>query len=134
MELQLLRTYFAGGTNGELCCDGRRLCYTIELPWKDNTARVSCIPSARYRLAKRYNPKFGRHLQVLDVPDRQCILIHPANNALSELEGCIAPVTILTGEGKGGQSRIAFLRLTNLVYAAFARNETIFIDIKNKLP
>ena len=58
--------------------------------------------------------------------------MHPANDALLELEGCIAPVTALTGEGKGQQSRMAFTRLTNMVYAAFARNETTFITIKNK--
>src|SRR5882757_6858222 len=113
MELELTRNCFAGGTNGQLLYDGKRICYTIELPWKDNVPRVSCIPPGRYALAKRYSPKFGRHLQLVNVPGRQWILIHPANDALLELEGCIAPVTELTGEGKGSQSRMAFLRLTN---------------------
>lgn len=88
--------------------------------------------SGKVQLAKRFSEKFGRHLQLLDVPGRQWILIHPANDALPELESCIAPVTKLTGIGKGSQSRMAFLRVTNLVYTAFARNETIFITIKNK--
>ena len=134
MELELIRNCFAGGTNGHLLYNGKRICYTIELPWKNNLPRVSCIPPGRYRLAKRFSEKFGRHLQVLDVPGRQWILIHPANDALLELEGCIAPVSALTGQGKGSQSRMAFLLFTNLVYTAFARNETTFITIKNKAP
>jgi hypothetical protein len=39
-------------------------------------------------------------LQILNVPGRKYILIHPANEVLRELKGCIAPVR-LTGAGKG---------------------------------
>jgi Family of unknown function (DUF5675) len=35
------------------------------------------------------DPKFGRHLQVMNVSGREYILIHPANEALRELKGCI---------------------------------------------
>lgn len=41
------------------------------------------------------------HYLAADVPDCQYILIHPANNALLELKGCIAPVSIITGIGQG---------------------------------
>jgi hypothetical protein len=34
-------------------------------------------------------------LEVIDVKNRKLILFHPANNALKELNGCIAPVTKL---------------------------------------
>ena len=95
MELELIRTYFPNGTNGELYHAGSRLCFTIELPWKDNHAGVSCIPEGRYALVKRYSQKFHWHLQLNAVPGRDAILIHPANNALLELRGCIAPVSIL---------------------------------------
>jgi hypothetical protein len=40
-------------------------------------------------------------LQILNVPGREYILIHPADEALRELKGCIAPVRLLTGAGKG---------------------------------
>jgi hypothetical protein len=73
--------------------------YTIELPWKNNQAGVSCIPEGKYDLVKRWSPKFGSHLQILNVPGRELILIHPANDALLELRGCIAPVCLLTGAG-----------------------------------
>jgi hypothetical protein len=60
-----------------------------------------CIPERRYSVVKRYSPKLKDHYLAADVPDCQYILIHPANNALLELKGCIAPVSIITGIGQG---------------------------------
>ncbi len=91
MELELIRKYFDEGTNGEILYQERLLSYAIELPWKNNQARVSCIPEGRYELIKRWSPKFGRHLQVMNVSGREYILIHPANEALRELKGSVAP-------------------------------------------
>jgi hypothetical protein len=54
MELELVRTYFPGGTHGELYYKGRRICYTIELPWLLNKRSVSCIPEGRYAVGTRY--------------------------------------------------------------------------------
>ena len=85
MELELIRTYFEFGTNGKILFQDRLMMYSIELPWKDNQTGVSCIPEGRYELIKRCNDKFNRHLQVLNVPLRSDILIHPANGALKEL-------------------------------------------------
>ena len=105
--------------------------YSIELPWKDNHARVSCIPEGRYELVKRWSPKFNRHLQVMNVPQREYILIHPANDAMHELKGCIAPVSLITGAGKGLRSRMALETLTSLVYGALDQHEQVFINIKS---
>jgi len=132
MELELLRTYFPKGTNGDLLRDGLALCHTIELPWKNNVRRVSCIPEGRYELVKRYSKKFGWHLHVIDVEGRDLILIHPANDALRELNGCIAPVTTLTGQGKGSSSKVVFNKLKSLVYPALEKSEKVFITIKAK--
>jgi hypothetical protein len=63
-------------------------------------------------LEKRQSLKFKDHLLITEVPDRELILIHPANDAGQQLLGCIAPVTTHTGEGKGNQSVLA----TNLLY------------------
>ena len=95
MELALIRTYFPDGTNGEVIYNGNRICFAIELPWLNDTPQVSCIPEGRYELVKWYSPKFGNHLRVLSVPGRDLIMIHPANDALKELRGCIAPVSFL---------------------------------------
>ena len=131
MELELVRIYFSEGTNGKILYQDRLITYTIELPWKNNQARVSCIPEGRYELVKRWSLKFGRHLQVMNVSGREYILIHPANDALQELKGCIAPVSFLTGVGKGLRSRLALESLTGLVYGALDRHESVFITIKS---
>lgn len=132
MELELIRNYYTKGTNGLLCINNNFQCYTIELPWKDNLPRISCIPEGRYALKKRYSPKFKQHLLVCGVEGRDVILIHPANNALKELKGCIAPVTILTGEGKGSQSRIALEKIRIPVLKSLEKVEPVFLTIKSK--
>ena len=131
MELQLTRTYFPEGTNGKLECNGKLICNTIELPWKNNEMKVSCIPEGKYFIRKRYSRKFHWHLEVIDVKNRNLILVHPANNALKELNGCIAPVTKISGPGLGLQSRLAFFKLKNLIYRALDSTETVLLIIKS---
>ncbi len=132
MELQLLRSYYPEGTNGELWCGKRIICHTIELPWLDNHRQVSCIPEGRYKLRKRFAEKFQWHLWVEDVPGRQWILLHPANNAQKELRGCIAPVFLLEGAGMGGQSREAVKKLNSLVFASLDKGEDVYLTISKK--
>ena len=131
MELELLRTYYPKGSNGNLSANAVGLCHTIELPWKENEPHVSCIPEGRYELVKRYSPKFKWHLLVKDVSDRALILIHPANDALKELKGCIAPVSFLTSEGKGKDSRVVFTKLIGLIFSIFENDEKVFLTIKS---
>jgi hypothetical protein len=131
MVLELSRTYFPDGTNGKLECDGKLICLTIELPWKNNEKKVSCIPEGKYFIKKRYSKKFQWHLEVLDVENRSLILFHPANNALQELNGCIAPVTKFSGPGLGLMSRKAFSKLKNLVNPILDKNESVELIIKS---
>jgi hypothetical protein len=67
---------------------------------------------------KRYSPHFKWHLQLKEVPGRQWILIHPGNDAVTELKGCIAPVSMLTGIGKGDFSKLAFKKITSRLLRA----------------
>jgi hypothetical protein len=131
MVLVLSRTYFPDGTNGKLECEGKFICCTIELPWINNEKRVSCIPEGKYLLRKRYSRKFQWHIEVVDVKNRSFILFHPANNAQKELNGCIAPVTKLSGPGLGLMSRKAFSKLKNLVYKVLKNNEGVLLIIKS---
>jgi hypothetical protein len=131
MILFLTRTYFPDGTNGTLVYEGKILCHTIELPWKQNETKVSCIPEGEYFIEKRYSKKFQWHLEVMDVKNRSFILFHPANNALQELKGCIAPVTKLSGPGLGLMSRKAFTRLKNLVYARLDKKESVALIVQS---
>ena len=131
MVLVLTRTYFPKGTNGKLVCQGRLICYTIELPYKDNLPQVSCIPEGEYFIVKRYSKRFGWHFEILQVPHRSLILFHPANDALLELRGCIAPVSQLLGAGSGIQSKKAFNKLKLLVYPELEAKESILLLVQS---
>ena len=131
MVLRLLRTYFPDGTNGKIECEGKLICKTIELPWKMNETKVSCIPEGKYFIKKRYSKKFQWHLEIINVKNRSLILFHPANNALIELNGCIAPVTKLSGPGLGLMSRKAFKKLKTLVYKALDNKESVELIIRS---
>ena len=131
MVLELTRTYFPYGTNGKLECEGKLICNTIELPLKNNETRVSCILEGKYFIKKRYSQKFQWHLEIENVQNRSLILFHSANNALQELNGCIAPVTKLSGPGLGLMSRKAFITLKRLVYKVLDTNESVELIVKS---
>ena len=131
MVLLITRTYFPDGTNGKLECEGKVICNTIELPWKNNETKVSCIPVGKYFIIKRFSKKFKWHLELIEVKNRSLILFHPANNALKELNGCIAPVTKISGAGLGLLSRKAFIKLRTIVYKALDEKQRVLIIIKS---
>lgn len=131
MILVLNRTYSPEGTNGTLEVNGKFICHTIELPFKSNQKRVSCIPEGEYFIKKRYSIKYKWHLEVMDVPNRTLILFHPANNALKELNGCIAPVSKLSGSGRGILSRKAFELLKSIVYPELDDGESVLLIVQS---
>jgi len=133
MDVLLKRTYHENGTNGRLIVDGRLVCYTIELPWLENRQKVSCIPVGTYQLRKRHTQGRGTHLALDDVEGRAGILLHPANNALKELRGCIAPVTTLDGPGIGSLSRKATEKLQDLLFEVLDRDEEVLLTIKKEI-
>lgn len=131
MVLLITRTYFPEGTNGNLEFEGKLICKTIELPWKENQKMISCIPEGKYLLQKRYSKKFKWHIEIVNVSNRSSILFHPANNAIKELNGCIAPVIKISGAGLGLLSRKAFAKLKTIVYKALDEKQRVLIIIKS---
>lgn len=82
--------------------EGIRL-HTLELPWKNNQQKRSCIPHGTYTCVWSHSPKFGEVYEVTGVPGRSHVLIHAGNFAgdlqqglKSDVEGCI-----LLGLGRG---------------------------------
>jgi len=128
----LQRAYFKEGTNGTLFSSDNFLCHTIELPWLNNKRNVSCIPEGAYEVVPRFSKRFQHHLILKNVKGRSYILFHPANNALKDLQGCIAPVTYLNGIGRGAYSKDALQKLLSLVYQAKDRKEKIILKIKSQ--
>ncbi|MFD2538834.1 DUF5675 family protein [Sphingobacterium chuzhouense] len=126
----LRRTYGEQGTNGTIYFDGEQVCHTIELPDRNNIQRLSCIPEGCYKLEKRKYTKHGEQIGIPAVLGREAILIHAANNAMKQLMGCIAPVTELTGEGTGIESRKALDKLKALVYTLWEQGDEVFLLIR----
>lgn len=94
----LAREYHEKGTHGKVIFPSGEMFDTLELPWRDNQRKVSCIPEGTYSVDLRDSKvvqrttgrKFMKGYEVQDVPDRTFIMFHPANY-IKDLEGCIAP-------------------------------------------
>ncbi|WP_308219321.1 DUF5675 family protein [Flavobacterium sp. NRK F10] len=100
MVIWLTRTYFPEGTNGKLECEGKLICNTIELPWKMNETRVSCIPEGKYFIRKRYSSKYKWHFSIIrstvckcsrriyDISAGRCIIPHNRRFVDLHVSGC----------------------------------------------
>lgn len=82
-------------TRGYMAMDGKRICDTLEEPWRDNQPSVSCIPIGTYHVVRWNSKKYPNTWHVTNVPNRSAILIHQGNTVL-HTEGCI-----LIGTGRG---------------------------------
>ncbi len=92
--MKLTRTdYGTKQTLGHMDIKGKRI-WTLELPWKNNERKVSCIPEAEYLVKYRMSFKFDKHFHLQNVPNRDFVLIHHGNY-FTDIEGCI-----LVGLGK----------------------------------
>ena len=92
-NLLLIRDTFTDkSVIGKLYCNSEFIAHTLELAWRDNEKRVSCIPDGEYkcrvRLARESGSRDYVHLLVQDVPDRSYILFHRGNYP-SDSRGCI---------------------------------------------
>jgi len=93
--LTLTRIAAPQQTLGVLCHEPSGwACCTLELPWRENENRRSCIPPApsegviTYKAKRHESPRYGETLYLPGVPDRSEILIH-AGNYVSDTLGCI---------------------------------------------
>lgn len=96
-ELRIIRDRWDEvGTEGVLFIGTKPFCETVERPWLNNRAYVSCIPDGRYPVIISNGAAEGKkrfrhlHLSIDDVAGRSAILIHQANEP-DDLHGCIGP-------------------------------------------
>lgn len=80
--------------------------YTLELAWKNNEKKVSCIPKGKYICVARNSQKYGKHYHVTNVPNRDLILIHHGNFH-TDILGCI-----LIGKGLSDINKDGYLDVT----------------------
>ncbi len=100
--LGILQTFEGSQENGFARINDVR---TMELPWRKNERRISCIPEGDYTVIKHNAPKFGPCFWLQDVPDRSEILIHSAN-FWRDLLGCIGPGLGFSDIDKDGLSDV----------------------------
>jgi hypothetical protein len=131
MTITVKRIYHGEqGTNGDLYMDGVLKCHTIELPWLNNEPQHSCIPEGTYKLEKFFSGHLGPCLHVKNVPGREAILIHSANDAIKELRGCIAPVTYLERPGVGSKSKIMLMDILQATFPLLDKGEDVLLTIQ----
>lgn len=95
MKILINRTYLKDATTGiaQVITPTEKYNFcTLELPWKNNERRISCIPEGTYEAIPHHSPKFGSCFWLQNVPNRSEILIHPGNYT-SQILGCILPGT-----------------------------------------
>ena len=61
---------------------------SLELPWRNNQRRVSCVPVGTYVVKRKYSFRFGWCYSLAFVKNRDGILIHKGNYHTNTL-GCI---------------------------------------------
>jgi hypothetical protein len=100
-------------------------CACLELPWKDNEPKISCVPAGTYPLHKEYSSAFKDHLWELKlVPGRSECKIHSANYP-SQLLGCIAPGLIHADLDRDGRLDAAKSKQARLAFHAAMGEETV---------
>lgn len=84
------------GTYGKLTLPSGASFITLELGWRNNKPRSSCIPAGTYVVKIKTGGKYKRAYRLEDVPGRSEILIHAGNRAgntergeKSDVLGCI---------------------------------------------
>ena len=104
---------------------------TMELPWKNNAHKVSCIPAGKYHAEPRVSEAHGHHFHVLNVPGRDMILVHEGNYVRNFL-GCIGVGVNFADIDKDGQTDITGTKATlaNLVKLA-PKGFDLFIQAVN---
>lgn len=96
---------------------GDQTIFTLEQPWRDNKHDVSCIPNGTYPCVLAWSNRFKKLMpRLVNVPNREGILIHPGNFA-GDTHGCIL-VGSLTFGGAVYNSQHGFLQFHNWLSTA----------------
>ena len=88
-EIWINRVYsHSGSIIGVLYANDDQLCYSLELPWKDNQSNVSCVPVGTYPGKIRTDGTKGWRIELESVPNRTFVELH-VGNFPGEIQGCV---------------------------------------------
>jgi hypothetical protein len=132
MELKLVREIFTdNSTIGKLYNGDVFLCYTLEDMTREEGIKIpgrTSIPYGKYEVAITFSPKYNCKMPILlDVPNFEGIRIHSGNDD-GDTEGCIL-VGLSKGKDMIFDSRLAFVKVKELIGAKIAYDERVFITI-----
>ena len=141
-ELFLLENEYSSNSNPTGTAYKQNICWTLELPWLNNTPSISCIPEGSYWIAPHTRPD-GRFSfivwgdtvsQAPDPGEQSCprwgILFHAANRP-AELQGCIAP-GLERKPGKLLKSALAMLALKKATKDSFETHDRMVLTIRQR--
>lgn len=77
---------------------GEQQWHLLELPWRNNRQRMSCIPANTYPAQFHQSAKFGSTIWIREIPNRFGVLMHSGNVAgdtdkewMTHSLGCLLP-------------------------------------------
>lgn len=111
-------------------------CLTLELPWKNNKKKVSCIPRGFYTGTLTYWPAKKRSNYLLSpVPERDGIFMHFGNYAYRptskpDIEGCILLGSSYGDLNDDNVDEILNTKATVDAFQKFMNNEPFDIKIQ----
>jgi SH3-like domain-containing protein len=118
-------------------------CKTLELPWRNNESKVSCIPTNTYRAIYRGenegSGKYGKHYRILqadgktEVPGRSFILIHSGNH-FWDIKGCILVGVSHQDINKDGYNDVTGSRPTMVKLVELVGTAGFDLEIKGAQP
>ena len=118
-----------GVTMGQLFMDGRFEAFTLE-PGDDG--EHPHIPVGRYRVVVNWSMRFKRLLpQIVDVPGRLGIRIHPGNTT-ADTSGCVLLGATHTADTVG-DSRRACQAFQQKIAGPLSRGEDVWLDVRDRL-
>lgn len=104
-------------------------CKTLELPWKNNSSNISCIPTGTYDVVYTFSPRFLKFTyEIKNVKNRSGIRIHSANYA-SQLNGCVALGTQLSDINKDGELDTTNSRIAIAAFEGFMLKKPFKLQI-----
>lgn len=123
------------GTLGRIYVDKINSFFTLELPWLENEARISCIPAGNYTVRWTLSPRLKKFTyEITKVPERGGIRIHGGNFAgsvpdyISHSLGC--PLLGINYGKMNGQKAVFASKMAVLKFEKLMNKEDFELEIK----